>query len=233
MEAEDIPYAAALYEGVRIRAEALDGYFDVNNERGFINVGGMFEVSDARALEGYLYSESDLFLVAEDSDRLSGLMWIGNCDPHFCNLSLIVADSPASRIRRDAVQDLHNLMFLREIIVSNNTFGALGLGLYASSLTCALRSGRTRAVGEIYRVVGYEKHHEIHEIDLFNRPSARLAVKTGAEHIGHMPVKRVEVGSYAVLIESQVYTWHVRGALRQCVSALEAKGVQWIDTKGT
>ena len=221
----DIEPVAGLYRAVSIHRGNYLQRLDPRAPGNFERSGGMFQIQDERGLSRLLRDESEFVWVAKDEDgEALGTLWCGLDDPKYLAGGNIRPPALGERLARARAEGA--LYFSKEILVAPGRRGnGVAEALFYAGMRHLAALGCKETCGEVYRVDAVRDERGARRMDLFNRASFDMLLRTGARHEGAFAPVEIEADGFRASITMQILTWELASALEKTREALRAAGV--------
>ena len=184
---EDIEELVEVYQNVKITE---------NRIKTFDEKGGMFNALGKKEIIDILDDESSSILVVRKKGRIIALLWVSESDPSF-----------------PKTMEKGKTIYLRDIIVDDNSTEKIALTLVQLAIRVAFSAGNIYSFAEIYKVISYNEGKE-RIVNMLNERSFSVAMSLGGEFVGTFERKSIDVGAIKVLIEPQIIFFENENVLK-------------------
>ncbi len=225
MSDADVGSVAGLYRAVWIHRGNYPERLDPHAPGNFELAGGMFQIQDERGLLGLLRGESEFVWVAKgEGGETLGALWCGLDDPKYLAGGNIHPPALGERLARARAEQA--LYFSKEILVAPGRRGrGVAEALFYAGMRHFAALGYKETCGEVYRVDAVRDGRGARPMNLFNRASFDMLLRTGARHEGAFAPVDIEADGFGASISMQILTWKLASALDRTREALRAAGV--------
>jgi len=228
---DDASVIADMYSSISITKSNYKTLLAPGDES-FSHRGGMFEISSFEDVSARLNDSNEFVVVGEHSGETIAQLWFGSLSES--DFGDIIFDE-----NTEAEQDLilrkrkdGTLGYAKEIISVSSTVHILPFALFAEMMKSFSERGVTHAIGEVFRVDGYDDFAdgEHYDVELLNNASFKFLCASGGRKVGRSPQKKVTLDGYAAYITPYVFIWDTAESSQININILKDKG--WYISNG-
>lgn len=227
----DVAQLAALYRAIAVTPANYRVKLNPDHPRNFAHTGGMFLVHDEASIRREILSGKSFFAVArEPGGQIAASFWVSSKDPQFEDFSPApegFSENPGAYPSLVRALREGTVVYPRELIVAEGCSAPKLAHLMFYTIFCAMsRKGYTHSLGEVYKAWALRDSDGRRVIDLLNTRSFEMTHATGGYWIGIFPHREVELGSFAVTIESRIFCFDYSNMLPRMAQSFAESEIQ-------
>jgi hypothetical protein len=221
MKQSDIPSVAKIYKEVSVNKHNYKKMLLTRGDAKYSSCGGMFIIQSEKEI-AKLLDNGEKFYVGISGDKIQGFLWsrLVNCSLDYYEDILYDDDSLKDYVLN--AKRNNSIIHGGEVAVSKtNPYSSLATAFMHLYLTHRYTNGYRSATGEVYRVTRCIEDSEESSIDVFNKRSYNLQIKTGASVIGKAPKIVIDADCFSVEITPTIVMWNISDGIKKIESILD------------